>query len=100
MIPIMVGGPGKKTMRLAAQYADMWNTYGANVEVYAKLVDILKQHCDDLSRDIATLRLSVLCQVFIAKTQAEAEKAAVAAGVGDALIGYTRQNRRRDSEVC
>jgi alkanesulfonate monooxygenase SsuD/methylene tetrahydromethanopterin reductase-like flavin-dependent oxidoreductase (luciferase family) len=31
MIPIMVGGPGKKTMRLAAQYADIW--------------DVTFQHC-------------------------------------------------------
>jgi alkanesulfonate monooxygenase SsuD/methylene tetrahydromethanopterin reductase-like flavin-dependent oxidoreductase (luciferase family) len=87
MIPIMVGGPGKKTMRLAAQYADIWNTFGSDVQVYTELVNILRQHCDDLGREMSTLRLSALCRMFIAKTQVEAEQKAAEAGIDNALIG-------------
>lgn len=36
MIPILVGGSGKKTMRLATQYADLWNVGMCDVETYTE----------------------------------------------------------------
>lgn len=91
MIPIMVGGSGKKTMRLAAKYADMWNAFPPSVEAFNESLNILKQHCDDLGRDLSTLRLSSLSQLVIAKTQANAEKEAseigLEVGVHNVLMG-------------
>jgi alkanesulfonate monooxygenase SsuD/methylene tetrahydromethanopterin reductase-like flavin-dependent oxidoreductase (luciferase family) len=87
MIPIMVGGGGKKTMRLAAQYADLWNWGMCDVDKYTEYVDILKQHCADLGRDIATLRLTWAGAMAIGQTEAEAQQYAEKSGVGGPFIG-------------
>jgi len=48
---IMIGGGGeRKTLRLTARYADMWNGFGSVDEIRHKL-DVLQQHCRDVGRD-------------------------------------------------
>lgn len=74
MIPILVGGGGKKTMRLAAQYADLWNVPMYSIVKYKERLDILKQHCNDLGRDISTLRLTWFGGMAIGKTEEEAQE--------------------------
>lgn len=50
-IPILVGGSGeKKTLRLAAQYADACNVFGPPETVRRK-VEVLEGHCSDVERD-------------------------------------------------
>jgi alkanesulfonate monooxygenase SsuD/methylene tetrahydromethanopterin reductase-like flavin-dependent oxidoreductase (luciferase family) len=71
-IPIMVGGGGVKTMRLAAQYADIWNLPDAPIERYSQHLAILDQHCDDLGRDPKTLERSWYGRLGVAKTEADA----------------------------
>lgn len=70
--PIIVGGGGKKTMRLAARYADWWNLPDANLATYRDRVSVLHQHCEDLGRDPATLRLTWFGRLVVGKTEAEA----------------------------
>jgi len=57
--PILIGGAGeKKTLRLVAQYADVWNislAAGPPAETRHKL-DVLNCHCDDVGRDPADIR--------------------------------------------
>jgi F420-dependent oxidoreductase-like protein len=58
--PILVAGGGeKKTLRLVAQYADACNVYGPVETVSAKLA-ILRQHCDALGRDYASIEKTSL----------------------------------------
>ncbi len=58
--PILVAGGGeKKTLRLVAQYADACNLYGSPDMVRAKLA-ILRQHCDALGRDYASIEKTTL----------------------------------------
>jgi alkanesulfonate monooxygenase SsuD/methylene tetrahydromethanopterin reductase-like flavin-dependent oxidoreductase (luciferase family) len=90
MIPIMVGGEGKKTMRVAAQYADLWNT-GGDIASYTKRLDILKQHCNELERDISTLRLTYGGGVVIGKTEKEAQRYAEEKGYNGPFIGTAEQ---------
>jgi F420-dependent oxidoreductase-like protein len=72
-IPIMVGGSGeKKTMRLAAQYADMVNLTAGVDEVPRKL-DALAKHCADLGRDIATINKTALAFLVHGRTVEDAE---------------------------
>ena len=59
--PILIGGQGeKKTLRLVAQYADAYNC-NANLfspegfETVRQKLDMLKQHCDEVGRDYATI---------------------------------------------
>jgi alkanesulfonate monooxygenase SsuD/methylene tetrahydromethanopterin reductase-like flavin-dependent oxidoreductase (luciferase family) len=57
---ILVGGSGeRKTLRLVAEHADMWNGFGDPATIRHKL-DVLDEHCRDVGRDrseIETTRL-------------------------------------------
>jgi F420-dependent oxidoreductase-like protein len=56
--PILIGGDGeKKTLRMVAQYADVWNTTASIDELPHKL-DVLRKHCDAVGRDFADIRLT------------------------------------------
>lgn len=69
--PILIGGGGeKKTLRLVAQYADACNLFSreGGESVKAKL-DILKQHCDEVGRDYATIEKTILGTAYLAPGQ-------------------------------
>lgn len=52
MIPLMIGGGGrKKTLRITARHADWWNFPGGTIEHYAELLDVLRGHCRDVGRN-------------------------------------------------
>ena len=72
-IPIVVGGGGYKTMRLAARFADMWNVSDMPRIVYTERLKTLRQHCDDVGRDWNSLRKSWFGRVVVGRTEAEAE---------------------------
>jgi alkanesulfonate monooxygenase SsuD/methylene tetrahydromethanopterin reductase-like flavin-dependent oxidoreductase (luciferase family) len=72
MIPIIVGGGGYNTMRLAAMYADGWNIYDAPFERYFERVAILRQHCETIGRDPASVQLSWFGRIGVASTEREA----------------------------
>ena len=58
--PIWIGGSGpKRTLRLAAQYADVWNAAGGPPEEVAASSAILDRHCADVGRDPGEIRRSV-----------------------------------------
>lgn len=58
-IPILIGGGGeKKTLRLVAEYADIWHTF-AKVDVLEHKSKILADHCTDVGTDPATIERSV-----------------------------------------
>ena len=71
---ILIGGGGeRKTLRLTASYADMWNGFGDVATIGHKL-EVLREHCDAVGRDpgqIVTTRLGTL---IVAGTMAEAER--------------------------
>jgi alkanesulfonate monooxygenase SsuD/methylene tetrahydromethanopterin reductase-like flavin-dependent oxidoreductase (luciferase family) len=49
--PILIGGAGEQLMlRLVARYADWWNHGGAPAG-YARKLDVLRKHCDEVGRD-------------------------------------------------
>ena len=59
-IPMMIGGSGeKKTLRLAARYADACNVFGDPDRVRHK-VEVLAAHCADLDRDLADIEVTHL----------------------------------------
>jgi len=72
--PIIVGGGGSKTMRLAAKFADWWNLPDANFADYNTKVDILRQQCDSVGRDPASLRLTWFGRMALGRTDAEARR--------------------------
>jgi F420-dependent oxidoreductase-like protein len=56
--PILIGGSGEKqTLRMVAQYADVWNASSSLDELPHKL-DVLRSHCDAVGRDFSDIRLT------------------------------------------
>jgi F420-dependent oxidoreductase-like protein len=72
--PIMIGGGGeKKTLRLAAKYADMWNGFG-DVETIRHKLDVLEQHCADVGRDRSEIVATRLGTIIVGDTMDDAER--------------------------
>jgi F420-dependent oxidoreductase-like protein len=59
-LPIWVGGGGeKRTLRIAAQYADGWNVPFIDPATFAHKREVLQKHCTDVGRDFGELRCAV-----------------------------------------
>jgi alkanesulfonate monooxygenase SsuD/methylene tetrahydromethanopterin reductase-like flavin-dependent oxidoreductase (luciferase family) len=57
-LPLLIGGGGeRRTLRIAARYADEWNYWSTPTLLAQKLV-VLRDHCEALERDPASLRVS------------------------------------------
>ena len=73
-LPIMIGGSGeRKTLRIVAEHADIWNAFGTP-EVLAHKDAVLRAHCADVGRDPAAIERTVGCKITIRSTEAEAER--------------------------
>jgi alkanesulfonate monooxygenase SsuD/methylene tetrahydromethanopterin reductase-like flavin-dependent oxidoreductase (luciferase family) len=58
--PIWIGGSGeRKTLRIVAEHADVWNFGGGPVETAVQKNEVLDRHCADVGRDPAQIRRSV-----------------------------------------
>jgi F420-dependent oxidoreductase-like protein len=59
--PILVGGGGeRKTLLLAARYADACNVFGSSPADVAHKLDVLRSHCDAEGRDYDAITKTVL----------------------------------------
>lgn len=56
--PLMLAGHGPRMLRIVAQYADAWNSFGSPAEIRERNA-ILDAHCADLGRDPATIDRSL-----------------------------------------
>src|SRR6202051_2424564 len=71
-IPILIGGGGEKvTLKLVAQYGDACNV-GGNLETIRHKLAVLKQHCETLGRDYATIHCTTGAVCSIADSDEEA----------------------------
>ncbi len=58
--PILIGGDGeKKTLRLVAQYADVWNSTVTEVDAIKHKIEVLNRHCETVGRDPGEIRKTV-----------------------------------------
>jgi probable F420-dependent oxidoreductase len=70
-IPVLIGGGGvKKTLRLVAQYGDIWHSFSDGATLVEKL-GILGEHCDAVGRDISEIEISTELRM---RTEAEADE--------------------------
>jgi F420-dependent oxidoreductase-like protein len=80
--PIWIGGVGRRrTLRMAAEHAAVWNAPGGSPEEVAELSAVLDGHCADVGRDPAEIRRSVQIRV-------PAEPAEMA-GLVEQVAGFT-----------
>jgi alkanesulfonate monooxygenase SsuD/methylene tetrahydromethanopterin reductase-like flavin-dependent oxidoreductase (luciferase family) len=72
--PILVGGGGeRKTLRLTAAYADMWNGFGDEAMIRHKL-EVLEAHCEAEGRDRSEIVATRLGTLIVADTMEEADR--------------------------
>ncbi|HET6483729.1 MAG TPA: LLM class F420-dependent oxidoreductase [Actinoplanes sp.] len=84
-VPIMLGGSGEqKTFRLAARFADHMNII-CDLDVLPHKVAVLRQRCEEIGRDPATLATSLLIMGMVGETEQEAKE-----------LGETIPDDRRD----
>jgi F420-dependent oxidoreductase-like protein len=62
--PFVIGGSGEQlTLRVAARYADIWNSTPPDVETFRHKVRVLHEHCAAVGRDPAEIELSVQTRI-------------------------------------
>ena len=70
---LLIGGSGeKRTMRIAAQYADEWNTW-STPEIMRGKLDVLRGHCDALGRDFDDIAVSTQALIFMNEDESALE---------------------------
>lgn len=73
-VPILVGGSGEKvTLRITAELADEWNTWGLP-DLMAQKGAVLDRHCATFDRDPSTIRRSAQALVFMSRDPAWVEQ--------------------------
>src|SRR5258707_1596064 len=64
-MPLLVGGGGeRRTMRVAARYADQWNTW-TTPYVLAHKVSVLSAHCEQVVRDPDEIHVSTQALLYL-----------------------------------
>jgi F420-dependent oxidoreductase-like protein len=62
--PFVIGGAGEQlTLRVVAQYADVWNSMPATVDEFQHKQRVLREHCAVIGRDPAAIELSVQTRI-------------------------------------
>jgi F420-dependent oxidoreductase-like protein len=86
--PIWIGGAGRRrTLRIAARHASVWNAPGGSPEEVADLSGVLDRHCAEIGRDPSEIRRSVQVRMPATPDELFALAAAYAAvGVTDLLL--------------
>jgi probable F420-dependent oxidoreductase len=68
--PLMVGAEGPRMLKLAAQYADLWNTgYTGKPETMAEPLRNIEAACREVGRDPATLGVTALVGLWFPDLQ-------------------------------
>lgn len=58
--PLAIGGTGeRRTLRIAARWADHWNFPGGEPDVLRHKLEVLHRHCADVGRDPSEIEVSV-----------------------------------------
>lgn len=74
-VPLIIGGGGEKTIKLAARHADIWNVFcNSDIESYIKKIDLLSRECEEIGRNPKDIRKSILFKAIIVENHNELNK--------------------------
>ncbi len=74
-LPIWIGGRGeKRTLKIAAEYADAWNAAYVSPEEFQRLNTILDHWCEEVDRDPATVQRTVNLSFNLGVDEEEVER--------------------------
>jgi alkanesulfonate monooxygenase SsuD/methylene tetrahydromethanopterin reductase-like flavin-dependent oxidoreductase (luciferase family) len=66
-LPLLIGGAGeRRTLRVAARYADEWNGW-TTPDLLVHKLEVLSKHCDDVGRDRADIQVSTQAILYLSK---------------------------------
>ena len=86
---LLIGGSGpRKTLRIVAEHADLWNAFGTPAGLAASDA-VLREHCAAVGRDPATIERTVNLNVVVRATADEAERV---------WAGYASTHHPREGE--
>jgi F420-dependent oxidoreductase-like protein len=86
-LPLLIGGGGeRRTLRVAARYADEWNGW-TTPDMLAHKLEVLRKHCEDVGRDASDIRVSTQALVYLSKDTAWLESKRDASGGRPAIVG-------------
>jgi F420-dependent oxidoreductase-like protein len=86
-VPIVIGGGGeRRTLRIAARYADMWNAPFLSPEVWAHKRHVLLEHCREASRDPDAVRCSANVGLAISEDHLQEQFGPTAEGVRPGVL--------------
>jgi len=69
-LPLLIGGGGeRRTLRIAARYADQWNSW-TTPEVLAHKLSVLRGHCEEAGRDTGEIHVSTQALLFLSTDEA------------------------------
>jgi F420-dependent oxidoreductase-like protein len=86
-LPLLIGGGGeRRTLRVAARYADEWNAW-TTPDMLAHKLSVLRRHCSEVGRDPAEIRVSTQALVYLSKDTAWLDSQRDSAGARPAIIG-------------
>ena len=94
-IPIMVGGTGpKRTLRTLAKHGDVmnldgWAGGGMALEYYRHKAGILERHCDDVGRDPAEIKRTLLMPLYVTEDQSLIDR--VTENLGEGTVAGPKQ---------
>jgi F420-dependent oxidoreductase-like protein len=72
---ILVGGGGEqRTLKIAAQHADMTHWFPLGLETLRHKTDVLARHCEAIGRDPATIQRTMATPVLLAANEAEGRR--------------------------
>jgi probable F420-dependent oxidoreductase len=93
-LPILIGGNGeRRTLRLVAQYADMWNGYGDAETIRAKNV-VIDRWCAELGRDPREIERAV----WIERAEPDLMRSLIDAGADHLILGLRAPYDLREVE--
>jgi F420-dependent oxidoreductase-like protein len=73
-LPLLIGGGGeKRTLRIAAKYAQEWNVWGTP-EVLKQKMGVLDERCAEIGRDPKTIQRSAQSLMFLSDDPAARER--------------------------
>ena len=73
-LPLLVGGQGeRRTLRIAARYADHWNAWTMPDQLVHK-ISVLRAHCEDVGRDPAEIHVSTQALLYLSTDKSWLDK--------------------------
>jgi F420-dependent oxidoreductase-like protein len=92
-LPVWIGGGGeRRTLRIAARYADGWNIPFVSPQEFARKRAVLAEHCEAEGRDVDEIRCAVNVAICADEAALQAQFGAIAEFIRPgALVGQGQQ---------